>query len=157
MTRKLLLAAVAICAIGVAYATFRPQPEPTPAERLQQAAEDAQSALSDATDAAADSARAAGEAISADVQNSLADMAESIAAQSEDFSAGAQGLIAAWNETGIVTENGIDYAKASALVAQSDLAQGTKAQVDEILKQIEQSPENITKYLDELKALLAQQ
>lgn len=155
MPRNLIIiAAAAIALVGIVLFTSQPDPEPTPQERLQQAAEDAKSALEDAGDALADSARETGEAVSQSVQESVAELAEALSAQTQSLSAEALELLKAWEDAGIVTDDGLDFAMAREILGQSQIAQGTKDKVEEIFQKIEETPENIAVYLAELQSLL---
>lgn len=157
MSKNLIIVAAAVAGLAiVVFVMNQPAPEPTPQERLQQAAEDAADALSDAKDALTDGAKDATAAISADIQNSMADFAEAIAAQTVTLSEEAQDLVDAWNEAGIITEDGVDYAKARELVEGSKIAQGTKDQLEAILAEIEKAPDELGKYLREIQALLSE-
>ncbi len=65
-------------------------------------------------------------------------------------------LVTAWNEAGIVTEDGIDFDQAIAAVNASDFDAETKKKITDLITEVRNSPETFDKFLQELKAVLSQ-
>lgn len=184
MSRLLLI--VAIAAIGAGAYYFATQPEPTPGEQLQQAAEDAgdavseaasavQEAASDAVNTATEQASEAASSIAdqaseaassvtdqaSEAANSLAEQANEAASDAGDQVAalGAQGqeLLNTWIQDGMLTAQNFDYDAMVASVQDSTLAQSVKTQVIQILDDIKASPETVVAKIQDLRTLMSQQ
>ncbi|WP_171207505.1 MULTISPECIES: hypothetical protein [unclassified Ruegeria] len=183
MSRILLI--VAIAAIGAGAYYYLNQPEPTPAEELQSAAQDAaeaageateaaRQAVSDALDSAVDQATETAEAAQNAVTNTanaaadqISEGASSVGTQVEDAATEAGDQIAAlsqqgqdlfnsWIEDGTLTTGQFDYDSMVASVRDSALAQEIKTQAIVILDEIKASPETLVTKMQELQQLLTQ-
>ncbi len=165
MQRNIILGVVAVIVIAGAFLFLRP--EPTPQERLRDAAELAGDAARDATEALGEAAQEAAEATSAElsdaatelsdrVYESAAAMAESINAASQDTKDTLNALIAEWRATGVVTEDGIDFDAAIAAIDTSDLDASSKARLTALINSLREAPDVVEAKLSELEAALAQ-
>ena len=151
---------------GLVFVLNRPEPAPpTPKERMEEAAKDMRKATQKAVEAASDAAQDAGDALAsstkatveemkAEVAEAFADMAEQVARTSLDTQAQMVRFLADWKATGIMTEDGIDFAAATAAVNASDLSADAKANVVAILNALRDAPGAIEEKLDALKSLL---
>ncbi len=174
MSRSLvLILIVAVIALGGFY--FFNQPEPTPAEKLQSAAEQAGEAASDAAEAIKEAAGEAAEAAAQDLSDaasSVADQASEAAEQATEtatelatqageqvaaLSAQGQEYLNTWIENGMLTAEQFDYDAVVAAVESSELTQDIKTQAIKILDEIKAAPDTFSAKLEELKNLLAQQ
>lgn len=153
MSKTIIAAILGLCVI-VGLAIWLNQPEPTPGERLNEAMEDAGDALKDATDAVSDSVKDVSDQVSDGVQNATAEVAETISEQSEAFRNEADRLITAWEETGILTEDGYNHANAVKTIEESSLDGETKDQILTILQQINEAPDQFQQKIAEIKAIL---
>jgi len=172
MSRLILVAVIAVLGVG-AY-MYLNQPEPTPAEKLESAAqqaseavneaatavtEAASQALSDATDQASEAASSAveqaGEAAdqasqtATDLANQAGDQVAALAGQGQE-------LFNSWVQEGMLTAEQFDYDKMVDAVQNSQLSQDIKAQVIKILDDIKAAPETAALKLQELRNLLTQ-
>ncbi|WP_171121415.1 MULTISPECIES: hypothetical protein [unclassified Ruegeria] len=149
MSRTIVLGVV-VAAIGAGIYYYLNQPEPTPAERLQSAAQDAGDAVSDAvesvTEQASDATDQAGQA-AADLANQAGEEVAALAEQGQD-------LLNSWIEEGTLTVQNFDYDAMVASVQDSALAQDMKTKAISILDEIKASPELFAAKLQELQALL---
>ncbi|MCG7518332.1 hypothetical protein [Ruegeria sp. Ofav3-42] len=163
MSRTILLA-VFVAAIGAGIYYYLNQPEPTPAEQLQSAAQDAGDAVNEAVDAATEqvneaassvadqasqAAEQAGQAAT-DLANQAGDQVASLAGQGQD-------LVNTWIEQGSLNVQNFDYDAMVASVQNSDLAQDLKDQAIKILDEIKASPQLIGEKIEELRTLLSGQ
>ena len=151
---------------GVAFLLNRPEPAPpTPKERLEEAAKDIRKATKYAVDAASDAAQEAGEALATSTKTAVEEMkaevaegyvalAEKVALTSQDTQAQITQFLADWKASGIVTEDGIDFAAATAAVDASDLSAEAKANVAAVLTALQDAPGAAKEKLDALKTLL---
>lgn len=184
MSRLLLIVAIAAIGAGAYYYTTRP--DPTPAEKLQAAAEDATEAVGEAasavqeaaTDAVNEATEQASEAASSladqateaassvtseasETANDLAEQANDAAAQAGDqvaaLTAQGQDLLNTWVQDGMLTAQNFDYDAMVASVKDSALAESVKTQVIQILDDIKASPETVVAKVQDLRALLSQQ
>ncbi len=148
----------------------------TTEDAAQSAAEEvanaAASAVTAATEAANTAASAIGEAV-----NQTQDAAEEAAAQISESASTAQDTVtaavdqavtstneaissrlgdvrAAFEDNGVLTEEGFDYDAAVALVEESELATGIKDQINRLLAAIRDSPDTISTNLATLKETL---
>lgn len=153
MSKIILVAVLGLC-IGAAVVVVYNRPEPTPAERLEDAVKDAGDALKDAGNAISDGARDAKDGIERDLTTAAAELAEMAAASSEKLSDKAVRLVTAWQETGILTEDGFNYDNAIKAVEDSSLDGQTKDRITTILNDIREAPETINEKLRELRAVL---
>ncbi|NOD63303.1 MULTISPECIES: hypothetical protein [unclassified Ruegeria] len=174
MSRTLILIIV-LAAIGVGGYYYLNQPEPTPAERLQSAAEDASDALADAAtaaqDAASDAVDAATEQASeaasslteqaSEAASSVADQASEAAQQASDQVAALTGqgqeLLNSWIAEGKLNPANFDYDGIMTSLEESTLAADLKEQAIKIVNDIKASPETIAQKIQELTNLLTQQ
>lgn len=170
MSRTILFGVI-IAALGAGIYYFLSQPEPTPAEQLQSAAQDAGDAVSDAAEAATEQASEAASSVAeqaADVAEQAGQAATDLADQASDAAEQAgeevaalanqgQELITSWIEDGALTMQNFDYDAMVASVQESGLAQDVKTQVIQILDDIKASPETIATKIQELRDLLAGQ
>lgn len=173
MSRILLIAVIAAIGIGGYY--YLNQPEPTPAEQLQSAAEDAgeavneaasaaQEAATEALDSAADQAGEAASSLTeqaAEAASSVADQASDAVTQAGDEVASLAGqgqeLLNTWVQEGMLTAQQFDYDKMVASVQDSALTQDIKTQVIQILDDIKAAPDTALTKLQDLQNLLTQQ
>ncbi|MFK7875683.1 MAG: hypothetical protein AB8B71_07855, partial [Paracoccaceae bacterium] len=153
-----------VVAAAAIYALTRP--EPTPAERLSEAAQEAGGTLSDAVD---DLTSAAGEAAEAlrveskaqmeELEASATILSDTISGQMNETSGEVrkeiESLIADWRETGIVTDNGIDFDAAISSVDTSEMPTETKTQVIAVMEFLRDTPGDAKVKLEELEKSLA--
>ena len=174
MSRTLILAIV-IAAIGAGGYFYLNQPEPTPAEGLETAAEEAAGAVTDAASSAQDAASDAVDAATeqaAEAASSLADQASeaasSVADQAADTAQEASDQVAAlagqgqellnsWIQEGKLDPTNFDYDGIMASLQDSTLATDLKDQAIKIVNDIKDSPETIVQKTQELTNLLTQQ
>lgn len=172
MSRLILVAVIAVLGVG-AY-LYLNQPEPTPAEKLESAAQQAGEAIGDAatavTEAAEQALSEAGDQAS-DAASSVVDQATEtaeqagqaatdLANQTSDQVAAltAQGseLINTWVQEGMLTGDQFDYDKMVDQVRNSQLSQDIQTKVIAILDEIKVAPETAALKLQELRSLLIQ-
>lgn len=153
MSKTMISVILAAC-VGAALFFWLQQPEPTPEERLSEAVESAGDALKDAGEAISDSVEDSAEQITSDVPNAAADIAENLAAQATAFSNEADRLIAAWDETDILTDEGYNHDNAVKTIEESALDEGTKEQILALLQQIKESPEMLEEKVAEIREIL---
>ncbi|NOD33890.1 MULTISPECIES: hypothetical protein [unclassified Ruegeria] len=174
MSRTLILAVI-IAVFGVGGYYYLNQPEPTPAERLQTAAEeagdaladaasDAQDAVADAVDTATEQASEAAASVAdqaAEAASSVADQASEAAQQAGDQVAAltdqGQELLNSWIQEGKLNPANFDYDGIMASLEESTLAADLKKQAIQIVNDIKASPETIAQKIQELTNLLTQQ
>ncbi|UUV07572.1 hypothetical protein [Ruegeria sp. YS9] len=163
MSRTLILAIV-IAAIGAGGYFYLNQPEPTPAERLETAAEEAAEAVTDAASSAQDAASDAVDAATeqaAEAASSLADQAADTAQEASDQVAALAGqgqeLLNSWFQEGKLDPTNFDYDGIMASLQDSTLATDPKDQAIKIVNDIKDSPETIVQKIQELTNLLTQQ
>lgn len=163
MSRTLILAIV-IAAIGAGGYFYLNQPEPTPAERLETAAEEAAEAVTDAASSAQDAASDAVDAATeqaAEAASSLADQAADTAQEASDQVAALAGqgqeLLNSWIQEGKLDPTNFDYDGIMASLQDSTLATDLKDQAIKIVNDIKDSPETIVQKIQELTNLLTQQ
>ena len=163
--QKIGLIVVATVVVAAAiYALTRP--EPTPAERLSEAAQEAGDALSDAagdltsaTSEAAEALQVEAEAKMEEIESSAAILRDTISGQMTETSGEVrkeiESLIADWRETGIVTDNGIDFDAAISAVDTSEIPIETKTQVIAFMEFLRDTPGDAKVKLEELEKSLA--
>lgn len=163
MSRTILLA-VFVAAIGAGIYYYLNQPEPTPAEQLQSAAQDAGDAVNEAVDAATEQVNEAASSVAdqasqaaeqagqtaTDLANQAGDQVASLASQGQD-------LVNTWIEQGSLSVQNFDYDAMVTSVQNSDLTQDLKDQAVKILDDIKASPQLIAEKIEELRALLSGQ
>lgn len=149
MSKTVIAAIFGVC-VGAAAIYWLNQPEPTSGERLNKAVEDAGDALQDATEAVSDGLKA----ISDDAQSAAADVAESVSRRSDAFRNEANRLITAWEETGILTEDGYNHENAVETIEESSLDGETKDQILTILQQIKEAPDQFQQKIAEIREIL---
>lgn len=167
MSKSILGGLVIIVAVAAAiYLYNRPEPIPaTTQERLEAAATKASEAAQEAVDAVSDAAQDAGEAMTtsagemademkAKVSDALADVAMQVAQVSEETQAQMRQFLKDWDATGVLTEDGIDFARATAAIEASDLSDGAKRNVIAVLTAVRDAPGAFKEKLDALKTLL---
>ena len=165
MNRNLVITLVVVVAIGVAIFALT-RPEPTPKERLAEAAEQAADAAEKAVDAVTDAATEAGEAVQKDLtetakeieseaSEAMVALVEEVTAVSQETRGHLTDLIARWRETGIVTEDGIDFDAAIAAVEAGDLDAETKSQVTKMIEMLRDAPGEAKAKLEQLEAVLS--
>ena len=161
-----LLIAVGLLGVAAVAIYFATRPEPTPTERLADAAEDAADAIQDAADEVSEAASEAGEAIGAEIEETTENMsaqmaeataglAEQVSGASEETRAALSETVDSWRATGIITDEGIDYDAATAAVAESDFSDETKSQMTSIIEFLRTAPGEATDMLAELETALA--
>lgn len=162
---KLLIAVGFVLVVAVAV-FFVTRPEPTPQERLAEAAQDASDAIQSAAEELSSAAEEAGDAVREEIETTAEDlsdqMAETAAVLAEEVSDTAvetrsalSEAIEAWRASGIITDDGIDYDAAIATLAESDLSDETKSQMTSLLELLRDAPGEATQKLAELEAALA--
>lgn len=163
MSRTLILAVI-VAGLGAGIYYYLNQPEPTPAERLQSAAQEAGEAVNDAVDAATEQANEAASSITeqateaaeqagqaaTDLANQAGDQVASLATQGQD-------LVNTWIEEGTLSVQNFDYDAIVASVQDSQLSQDLKTQALNILDEIKASPQLIAEKIEELRTLLTSQ
>ncbi len=161
MSRLILIAAIAVLGVG-AY-LYMSQPEPTPAEKLQSAAQDAGEAVSEAATAAQEAASTALSAVSgqateaADQAGQAAtDLANQAGDQVAALSDQGQQLFDTWIRDGMLTADQFDYDKMVDAVRNSQLSQDVQAQIIKILDEIKTAPETAALKLQDLRNLMTQ-
>ncbi|TMV08728.1 hypothetical protein FGK63_06305 [Ruegeria sediminis] len=171
---RLIITAVVVAALGAGAYYYLSQPEPTPAEKLEAAADDAGQALNDAakavseaagsvvessTEKASELADQAGDAVDSATQQA-GEAAQSLSQQAQDQVAalGDQGdaLLKSFEEQGYLTEEGFDYDKVVADIQKSPLAEDVKTEAIKILDEIKAAPETLSDKIAELRKLLTQ-
>jgi len=163
MSRTILLAVV-VAGIGAGIYYYLTQPEPTPAEQLQSAAEDAGDAVNEAAQGITEQATEAASSIAeqaTDAAEQTGQAATDLANQAGEEVAAltnqGQDLMNSWVEDGALTLQNFDYDTMVASVQESNLAQDIKTQAIQILDDIKASPETIAVKIQELQQLLSGQ
>ncbi|WP_109311528.1 MULTISPECIES: hypothetical protein [Ruegeria] len=163
MSRTLILAVI-VAGLGAGAYYYLNQPEPTPAESLQSAAQDAGAAVNDAVDAATEQASEAASSIAdqateaaeqagqaaTDLADQAGDQVASLANQGQD-------LLNSWIEEGTLSVQNFDYDAMVASVQDSQLSQDLKTKALGILDEIKASPQLIAQKIEELRTLLTGQ
>lgn len=151
---------------GLLFVLNRPEPAPpTPKERLSEAAEGIREATQEAVEVASDAAEDAGEGLAsstkeavdemkAEVAEAYADVAERVAQTSQETQEQMARFLTDWKASGIMTEEGIDFAAATAAVEASDMSVDAKANVIAVLNALRDAPGAVEKKLDALMTLL---
>lgn len=147
---KVILGAILGAAVVVAGYLIFNKPEPTPEERLKSALEDAGAAAQDAADAAADAVSGVGEALAISASEAATEMATYVEKLSLESKAKFEAELAEWKETGIISDNGIDFEKAAIEVQNSDLSISVQAQINDILEAMQKAPDSFNEQLKEL-------
>lgn len=169
MSRSLLLSVI-IAGVGAGAYYYLTQPEPTPAEKLQSAAEEAKEAVSDAVESISEQADQTGQAASElaeKVEQAASDLAEQAGQTASDLADHAseqvaalttqgQALLQQWVEDGTLSVQNFDYDALVASVQESDLSETLKTRAVEILDQIKESPQVIAEKIQELQTLLSE-
>ncbi|PRY21245.1 hypothetical protein CLV78_110120 [Aliiruegeria haliotis] len=148
---KILIGALLGGAIVFAVVFFMKQPEPTPEERLDEAAQQAGEAAKDAVDALKDAANDATGALADDLSKSAdeiskqlemasADLSERIASSSSAARGELDKMMADWKATGILTESGMDFDKAKEAINRSELPEDAKSQIALVLDFLDTAP-----------------
>ncbi|MEM8630487.1 MAG: hypothetical protein AAGF74_04570 [Pseudomonadota bacterium] len=155
----------AVVAGLIFFATNRP--EPTPQERLEAAAEKAGEAVNEAVGAAREAASETGEAMTEaaasmaqQLSGDMEVMAAELSARVSDIPVAARTeldkFLEDWKSNGIVTEAGLDYERAREAVADSDLGDAAKLQIDGILAYLQGLPGEAADKVSELKVAIGQ-
>ncbi len=152
MSRTLVLG-VLVAGIGAGIYYYLTQPEPTPAEQLQSAAQDAGDAVSDAVESVAEQAANASD----QVEQSATDLANQASEDVAALASQGQDLLNSWIEDGTLAVQNFDYDKMVASVKDSALTNDLKTRAIAILDEIKASPEVFAAKLEELRSLLTQQ
>lgn len=163
MSRTLILAVI-VAGLGAGAYYYLNQPEPTPAEQLQSAAQEAGEAVNDAVEAATEQASEAASSI-ADQANEAAEQAgqaaTDLANQAGDQVAAlanqGQDLLNSWIEEGTLSVQNFDYDAMVTSVQDSQLSQDLKTKALGILDEIKASPQLIAQKIEELRVLLTGQ
>lgn len=162
--QRIIAVVVVLVAVGaVIFALNRP--EPTPAERLSEAADEAGQAAQDAIEELSDAAEETVAAVQKDaeakaeeIQNSAAEAMDSLSAElnaaSEETRKELDRLMQDWRETGIVTDEGIDYDAAMTAVDETEMDADTKTEVNKVLAFIRDLPGEAKAKLDALEQSL---
>lgn len=154
-----LIAIAAVAVVAVIYAVTRP--EPTPAERMSEAAQEAGDALTDTAENLAATTRDAAEALQAEAEDQLDSVQDNtvalnkavsakMAETSEEARQEIANLTIEWRETGIITDEGIDFDAAIDSVDTSAMQPGTKTQVVSFLEFLRDAPGDAKTKLDQL-------
>ncbi|SLN70953.1 hypothetical protein ROA7450_03886 [Roseovarius albus] len=155
MNKVVVLGAVGIAVLAVLIFTLN-KPEPTPAEKLEQAVQDLGNAASDVGDALVEGGKGIQENLQEELQAAANDFADFAASSAESLSQQAQDLVAAWQDTGIISETGFEFEKAIQTLKDSTLDDATKEKIAKILDQIRDTPELAAEKLREIRDLLSQ-
>lgn len=165
MVKKVgLIVIVGVAGLAAIYALTRP--EPTPVERLSEAAREAGDALSDAADDLTSATGEAAEALQVEAEAHIEELEANVAMLSNTISEQMtetsgevrkeiESLIADWRETGIVTDNGIDFDAAIGAVNTSEMPTETKTQVIAFMEFLRDTPGDAKVKLEELEKSLA--
>ena len=133
------------------------QPEPAPKtsqERLESAADTVAAALQEASEAISDGAAETAEKVKESVEESAAELAESVAQTADAAKTEANRLVAAWEDTGILTADGFSYESAIKAVNESALDEPTKAKIVSLLEQIQETPALFEEKMKEIRETL---
>ena len=163
MQKSVIIAVVIGVAIAAVYALTRP--EPTPSEKLAEAAQDAGEAAKDALDDLAGAADEAATALRKEVESKTEELqaeaeslAEAFTAELSEQSAKAQEemekLQKDWRATGIVTDDGIDFNAAIAAIEKSDLDDDSKKQLTAVIEFLRDTPGEAKAKLDAFEATM---
>ncbi len=160
MQKSALLTAAVIVVGVVVYSLTRP--EPTPAERLSEAAQEVGDATRDAAEELAAVAEETVEAVQDqteakvdEMQNDAAEVVDAISKELTTASADArtqlETLVQEWRDTGIVSDEGIDFDAAIAAVNATELDSETKLQVNGLLESMRDLPGDAKMKLEALE------
>ena len=163
MQRVVILAILVIAAGAVIFALNRP--EPTPAERLSDAVQDVGDAAEDVVEELAavaedtvEAAKSEVEAKSEELQGQAATALEAVTAEvtqmSEDTRSQLEGLLQEWRDSGIVTDDGIDYDAATAAINASELSADAKTELIGLLTFVRDLPGDVDANLQALEQSL---
>ncbi|MEY8097501.1 hypothetical protein AB9F29_08760 [Falsihalocynthiibacter sp. S25ZX9] len=144
---KVVLGAVLGAAIVVAGYFLLNKPEPTSEQRLK-------SALEDAGDAAKDVVGDVGTSIAKGASDKAEGMARYVEQLSDDAKVKLEIELAKWRESGTISDDSFDFEKAVADLKNSDLSTATQAQINDILKTLQDAPESFDAQLNELRKQL---
>lgn len=144
-----------IAVIGVCAFVYLNQPEPTPAERIEEAAREAGEAIGDAVSSAASGVSEQASATTQQLSDAAGDAADTVSRSIVSLNETGTALLQSWQETGILTKDGFDYDKLVAAVDSSGLDESTREKVLRILTEIRSAPEAFSEKLQELQALFA--
>lgn len=159
---KVLVALVATAAVAaIIYAVTRP--EPTPAERLSEAAQEASDAakdavqdLSEAAEETVDAVRKEAEAKTEEIEDETAAAMEAVSAELDATTSEVKKeldvLLEEWRASGIVTDEGIDFNAAIEAVETSELEAETKSKVQAVIEFIRDAPGEAKEKLEALQA-----
>lgn len=154
------IAAAAIILVAVVYAPT--QPEPVPAERLSDAAQDAgeaaQNTFGELATAAEETAEALQEEVEATIAELQGDVTEAMDAVSAGLTAASEEtqnklkmFVPEWRDSGIVTDEGVDFDAAMASVNDADLSSETKTEINKVLAFIPDLPREARAKLEVLE------
>jgi hypothetical protein len=151
---KTIIAALIGAGVVIAAVLWLNQPEPTPKEQLKDAAETAADALQDAGKAISDGAAETAESLKKSAEETAAEVTESAAQTANAAKAEATRLITAWEDTGIVTEDGFSYENAITTVNESSLDEPTKTKIVALIEQIHETPALFEEKMKEIREIL---
>lgn len=151
---KVIIGAIIGAAIVVAGVMFLNKPEPTPEERLKDAIENIGDATKDAAEAATDAAEDVAEAMATSAANAANEMAEYATKLSSDTKAQLEEKLTDWKESGIISDDGFDFGKATTALEESNLSEAAKKQITDILEALRDTPDDFKVQMDELKKQL---
>jgi hypothetical protein len=151
---KTIIAALIGAGVVIAAVLWLNQPEPTPKEKLEDAAETAADALQDAGKAISDGAAETAESLKKSAEETAAEVTESAAQTANAAKAEATRLITAWEETGIVTEDGFSYENAITTVFYRSLDEPTKTKIVALIEQIHETPALFEEKMKEIREIL---
>ncbi len=162
--KNIVIVALAVIAIGAAVFLLN-KPEPTPAERLSDAVQDvgeaAQDVVEEVTAAAEETVVAAqkeAEARADELQDQAASALEAVSTEvasiSDETRKELEGLLQEWRNSGIITDDGIDFDAAVSAINASDLDADTKSQMVEIVAFIRDLPGDVEANLRALEQAL---
>ncbi|WP_380055810.1 hypothetical protein ACFE33_01205 [Falsihalocynthiibacter sp. SS001] len=154
---KVILGALLGAAIAAGAFFFFNKPEPTPQERLEAALEDAQNSTKEAGEAAADVISQIGNDLSGRATETAITLAESVTELSEKTKSELERMFVQWQESGIITENGVDYEKAAQAIRESNLSDSEKLQLTELLVVLQLAPKAAQATVDQLITMLNKQ
>lgn len=162
--KNVVIAAVAVIAIGAAIFILN-KPEPTPAERLSDAVQDVGEAAQDvveeiaaAAEETVEAAQKEAEGRADELQDQAASALEAVSTEvaniSDETKKELEGLVQEWRDSGIVTDEGIDFDAVVSAINASDLDDETKSQMVEFVTFLRDLPGDMQSNLQALEESL---
>ncbi|WP_120502426.1 hypothetical protein [Roseovarius sp. EL26] len=152
---KITFAAIGVTVLAVIVVAFN-RPEPTPSEKLGTAFQDLGNAATGVGDALVDSVKGTQETLQKELRSAADEFADYAADSAQSLSQQAKDLVASWQDTGIISEDGFDFKTAVQALKESSLGDATKEKIVNVLDQIRETPELAAEKLREIRELLEQ-